>query len=65
MTSLAVAIDLMLFSPGLLLFLVTVEHQLNLICAPALQHMRIITMLKISALPTEENSRDKGNIGGF
>jgi len=52
--SLAAASDLMLYSPGLLLLLVTVEHKLDSGCARALPLMRTTVIYNISVAPTAE-----------
>lgn len=52
--SLAAASDLMLYSPGLLLLLVTVEHKLDFGCARALPLMRTTVTFNISVAPTAE-----------
>lgn len=54
MPSLAAASDLMLYSPGLLLLLVTVEHKLESGCARALSLMRTTVLVNISVAPTAE-----------
>jgi hypothetical protein len=54
--SLAAASDLMLYSPGLLLLLVTVEHKLDSGCARALALMRTL-LFNISVVPTAEKLR--------
>ena len=54
MPSLAAASDLMLYSPGLVLLLVTVEHKLDSGCARVLPLMRITVLFHISVTPTAE-----------
>lgn len=54
MPSLAAASDLMLYSPGLLLLLVTVEHKLDSGCARALPLMRTTVLFNISGVPTAQ-----------
>lgn len=54
MPSLAAASDLMLYSPGLLPLLVTVEQKLGSGCARALPLMRTTVLFNISVAPTAE-----------